>query len=529
MHGRLRGERDQKGGSRISNRTAWIVVAVFTVIGILFRLKTNGASLFADELSTLWMVRGNGLGEVLDRVSSDAEITPPLYFVLAWLATKLGSNPDLIRLPALLAGIATIPLTYLIGIRTIGRRAALLGTAAMALSPFMVYYSANARGYSVGILFLMASTLAMLLALEDGRKRWWAAYAAFACLAMYSHYTMAFVLIGQLIWLLWRRPEARRIALAATLAAAVFYLPWIPGLLADGSSITTPILEFLQGDGFRAKRKAIELLLFFRLELGTWHVIDRVDVWLVTIGLLGAALTAVTTSLLRGTRPALPGSRADGLLLVVIISLSTLVGEALLLLAGTDIFGARNLAATWAGLPLLIGALLSLNGFAANLVFSVLALSGLLLGTVRVADSDRSGVAYEATARLLDRTTGPGDVIVDASHVSPSPLANLEVYLTDRIQYQPGMPEDTPDFIEKLHEPNPTQSEVDKAFAHPGPVTVVTLGNPDLVSQSKFPFVYSSMRVPPGWRITGQQVVAGVADIVVITYEREGRKRGGGE
>ena len=47
-------------------------------------------------------------------VASDAEISPPLYFMLAWASTKLGSAPELIRLPSLIAGVASIPLIYLV-------------------------------------------------------------------------------------------------------------------------------------------------------------------------------------------------------------------------------------------------------------------------------------------------------------------------------------------------------------------------------------------------------------------------------
>ena len=74
-----------------------------------------------------------------------AEITPPLSFLLTWLTTRLGESPELVRLPALVAGIAAIPLVYLLGVLTVGRRAALLGATLTALSPFMIFYSAEAR------------------------------------------------------------------------------------------------------------------------------------------------------------------------------------------------------------------------------------------------------------------------------------------------------------------------------------------------------------------------------------------------
>ena len=120
----------------------------------------------------------------------------------------------------MIAGTATIPLVYLLGLRTVGRRAALVATAATALAPFMVYYSAEARAYGVMILAVRVSTLAMLLALDTGRARWWVVYAVAACAAVYSHYTCVFVLGAQWVWVMWAHPEARRAAVIATAAAA---------------------------------------------------------------------------------------------------------------------------------------------------------------------------------------------------------------------------------------------------------------------------------------------------------------------
>ena len=152
----------------------------------------------------------------------------------------------MLRAPSFLAGVAAIPLVYLVGARTVGRTAALVAAAITALSPFMIYYSTEARGYELMVALALLSTLAMLVAIDDRRARWWALYAASSCAAVYTHYTAVFVLAAQLIWLLWARPEARRPALLANLGAALAFLPWITGLIADLNSPTTKILGALE-------------------------------------------------------------------------------------------------------------------------------------------------------------------------------------------------------------------------------------------------------------------------------------------
>ena len=152
--------------------TPLILVGVMTVIGLLLRLPSLGDSLFGDELSTYFTVTGHGLGRTVRIVRSDQELTPPLYYVLAWLTSRLGSSPDALRLPSVLAGVTAIPLTYCLGMRTVGRNAALVGTGLMAASPFLIFYSTEARAYALMLVLGLLSTLALLKALEAGQRRW---------------------------------------------------------------------------------------------------------------------------------------------------------------------------------------------------------------------------------------------------------------------------------------------------------------------------------------------------------------------
>ena len=175
-------------------------------------------SIFADELSTYWISATHALGGVLSLMYGTAaiqhaEITPPLYF-LAVVADHAGRHMPgaVLRLPSLIAGAVTIPLVYAARPAPLGRRAALVAAALTALSPFMIYYSGEARAYALMMLLLVASTLSMLLALDTGRARWWVLYAACSCAAFYTHYTAAFILATQFVWLVWAHPRgsARR-------------------------------------------------------------------------------------------------------------------------------------------------------------------------------------------------------------------------------------------------------------------------------------------------------------------------------
>ena len=106
---------------------------------------------------------------MLDGVTGPLEISPPLYFVFAWICAKIGDPHVWVRVPALVAGVALVPAAYALGVRTVGRTAALIGAALLALSPFAVFYSTEARAYTLATLFVVLA--AARAAGRDGARR----------------------------------------------------------------------------------------------------------------------------------------------------------------------------------------------------------------------------------------------------------------------------------------------------------------------------------------------------------------------
>lgn len=430
-------------GGRLATET-WhptLIVVALTAVGVVLRAIVAGQSIFADELSTYWISATHGLGGVLSLLYgtgriAHAEITPPLYFVLAWLTTRLGDSPELLRLPSLIAGTATIPIVYLLGLRTVGRRAALVATAVTALAPFAIYYSADARAYGVMTLALLVSTLAMLQALDTGRARWWGLYAISACAAFYSHYTCAFVLGAQLLWVVWAHPEARRAAVLATVAAGVGVLPWLPGLINDYRSPTVKILNALSPFTFSD----------IRIDLAHWVIgypetfaggLTRLPGKIALI-LFAAAVLIGGVGLISALRGAPLRARLAGVdrrvVLVVGLALATPVAELVLGVAGNSLFSVRDLGASWPYLALTGAAVLALSGPRAALLGAVLALIAFALGAVKMLGGDFQRPDYQGAASYVVQNARPGDVVVDETGaLSPGPLTGLDVALHRRL------------------------------------------------------------------------------------------------
>jgi hypothetical protein len=103
---------------------------------------------FGDELFLWAIVDDHSLRQVLSIVH-DTERTRPLGFVLSWLPARLSDPPELVRLPSLLTSVATVPLIYMVGLRTVGRGAPVVGAAWFGVSPFEIIYGTESRGYAM--------------------------------------------------------------------------------------------------------------------------------------------------------------------------------------------------------------------------------------------------------------------------------------------------------------------------------------------------------------------------------------------
>ena len=118
---------------------------MITLAGLALRLYSLlTESIFLDEVSLHWLVSDRSFSSMLDEVKA-TENSPVLGFSLAWAAAKIGSSPDWIRLPAMVAGVITIPLTALLGLRSVSRRAGLMAAGFAAASPLLVFFSVEAR------------------------------------------------------------------------------------------------------------------------------------------------------------------------------------------------------------------------------------------------------------------------------------------------------------------------------------------------------------------------------------------------
>ncbi|MGB7587617.1 MAG: glycosyltransferase family 39 protein, partial [Solirubrobacterales bacterium] len=155
-----------------------------------------------DEVITAARVIPGSFSHMLGAVKS-SESNPPLYYVLAWAWAKLFGTGEIgLRSLSALFGVATIPVSYLIGRELASKRAGLITAAIVAVNPMLIWYSQEARSYALLVFFGALALLFFVRALQTGSAQDLALWALASGLALSSHYFAVFAVAIEGSWLL---------------------------------------------------------------------------------------------------------------------------------------------------------------------------------------------------------------------------------------------------------------------------------------------------------------------------------------
>jgi mannosyltransferase len=280
--------------------------------------RLAGQSLWSDEGNSVALAQV-GLSEIAARTAFD--IHPPLYYWLlhAWIRF-FGRSEVAVRSLSVVVGVLLVAVVYQLGKQLFDSRVGLLAAFIAAVSPFLVYYSQEARMYALLALFGAVVVWATVgLMSHEGRvtrdeeprrskpaTRYFflltyysLLYVVFVTLGLYTHYAFPLVLVATNVAFLthlWRtRGEGSfgsRLAgwLLLQLIPLTLYLPWLP--IAWRQLTTWPAPSSESGNAL--------VILWRTLVLGP--VGERANsLWLVVFGLLG--LVGVVRLMRRGTLP----------------------------------------------------------------------------------------------------------------------------------------------------------------------------------------------------------------------------------
>jgi mannosyltransferase len=217
-----------------------------TLVGLGVRLyHLTSQNLWLDEVETA-RIAVTPLADLVQRAQHDPTLLPtawlsPVYYLLLHgaLAVMPGSVEGVVRGVSAVLGAATIPALAWAASGLVGEPVALGAAAVMAVSPFHVWYSQEARPYAALLFFGTLAAGALRRALDADRVAGWAGFVACAVLAIYMHPIAVALPLLAALGLLWRRTYPPWRALAALAAVVLLLVPAVVLLAAKGPNLQT--------------------------------------------------------------------------------------------------------------------------------------------------------------------------------------------------------------------------------------------------------------------------------------------------
>jgi mannosyltransferase len=199
-----------------------------TALGAVLRLVMLGhKSFWLDEIASVVITRLSG--HAFWAMLWHAEGNMALYYVLLRPWLYFGLSEASVRVLSALAGIASIPLMYVLGRRLFGQSTARLAALFFALNACSIAVSQEARGYSLLVFGVLASTYLLVRLVERPTFALACAYGVVTGLTLYCHYFGLFVPAAQAISLV-ALPRDRRPWKQLAIAASIVALAALPVL-----------------------------------------------------------------------------------------------------------------------------------------------------------------------------------------------------------------------------------------------------------------------------------------------------------
>ena len=279
-------------------------VIIIAVMGAFLRVyNINAKEFWYDEAFTARMTE-NSFGQIIDLSAKD--VHPPLYYLTVKAWTSVSGTSDLgFRSLSVLFGVLLISATYyLVNLLTDNKLKALLVSTVIAVNPFLITYSKEARSYS---MFAFIFTLLMIIVFRLRKdNKGWLAVSILLPVFFLTHYISVFS-IPVLIWLI-PRNKKMLIALLPLVLFVYLQLPsmliprepleWVPSITSKRT--TQSIQAFVFGvynnnSTMLPPNIKMPYLHIVLLVLITWYILDhdKNHYELLILGIAPIALVAL--------------------------------------------------------------------------------------------------------------------------------------------------------------------------------------------------------------------------------------------
>ncbi|MGH2807868.1 MAG: glycosyltransferase family 39 protein [Actinomycetota bacterium] len=198
----------------VARRTSWVHAPILAaILAVAAGLRLSGVrGLWVDEAITVERAR-LGFAEMLETLRM-TDVHPPLHYAVTWVVVRVfGRTESDVRLVSIAAGVLLVAVLYALGRELFDRRTALVAAAFGAVAPLLIWYSQEARMYSLLMLFSATAVWAQARALRQGSWWAWVLYPLVTAAMLWTHYfSVLQVVVQQLVFLvfIWKQRDTDR-------------------------------------------------------------------------------------------------------------------------------------------------------------------------------------------------------------------------------------------------------------------------------------------------------------------------------
>lgn len=175
------------------------IILLIVCVGFIFNLHAIfSQSIRLDESQSIW-VAAKSISAILKTDAQDVHV--PLYtIVLHFWIQLFGDNIVVVRFLSLLFYLLTLPFLYLVAKDSSSKSTAVLTLLLFGLSPFISWYSGEARMYTLFTLTVSANHLFFLRMLRSEGNQGKLGYLLSSLFGVFTHYFFLFLLMSQFIY-----------------------------------------------------------------------------------------------------------------------------------------------------------------------------------------------------------------------------------------------------------------------------------------------------------------------------------------
>lgn len=213
-----------------------ILVSIF-FLALALRLMVVDQSLWLDEAISVQVATKYNFWQIITQFSPK-DFNPPLYYLVLHFWLKIFPATEFfIRLPSIIFGLSAIIFIYKISLLIFkNKKIGILVAALLATSPLHIYYSQEARMYSLATFLTCGSMYYFIKLIRSKNSLFIIHYLLFIILMLYSHYLCWFIIVVQwsyiLILKLWRVKKLFFNILISNILIFLSLLLWLP-ILSD--------------------------------------------------------------------------------------------------------------------------------------------------------------------------------------------------------------------------------------------------------------------------------------------------------